>query len=242
MRHGRWHGHLLLKGLRTKHAAIAVLLSTTALLAGCPMKETVGSDTPPAAFGTLQTRTGCPQLSGVYAWPPVEGRAFGYRENGSRAEGYTGGFLLLAMGPDALLWILPPDAKARRVTLKGRVPGPGFDALLRQHPDGWEPKFHGFDCSQGWMRLARDYNTGIQTAGGGTEEARLTTTEDGALLVGQKVVMPQPAATVGWGDVTFFSIPRGDRIVWTWAKLARAGASGDAFPADAVLRSLPKHR
>ncbi|MFO1317164.1 MAG: hypothetical protein U1F58_16345 [Burkholderiales bacterium] len=220
-------------------ATVSALACAVAAFTGCGSDAVTGSPDLPAAFGALKDGHGCPDLAGLYAWPPSEGKAFGYRADGQPEPGYRGGFLGLPVRDDAEVWIAEMPEGAGRLSLHSR--------LARASPAGgsaseWTTKEPAISCGRGWARLHRDVVASANPNGDIRTEAKITVLADGALAVGQMSTVPQAPYALAIGGFEFFGVARPDRTFWSWAKLARIGDTGEETMPVAVRPAEPAPR
>lgn len=223
--------------------AFAVLLFAAAL-GGCTFKdEVIGSPEMPASFGkTDKPWLGCPDLGGLYTWPPTEGHAFGYLSNGRKDK--FGSFLELPLHPEAQIWVQGPGRKAaHEVALRSRMINRDPRLRIRSLTEEWGYRLvSDYKCSSGVVIFpeqeltqpgAPEWYGGKNVAAG----ARLSLLADGSLAVGQWVRVSGRTGSVGWGGQSWFTYPMPDRVKWYWTRLARIGPTGaNVPPDDAALR------
>ena len=212
-------------------------------LAGCGPGpgEVTGSPDLPLHFGRLKDPRGCPDLAGLYAWPPSDGSAFGYRADGEPEQGYRGGFLGLPVRGEAQVWIAEPAEGTGRLALHSRLaaaPPSGASASASE----WAERSPRFDCAHGWARVHRELVVAGSPHGDVRMEAKLGVLTDGALAVGQMAAVPQAPFAVAVSGFEFFSVARPERTVWSWTKLARIGDTGVDTPAEAPVAIEPAPR
>lgn len=213
--------------VKVRRVLVCALACAVVALAGCGSGDVTGSPDLPAAFGPVKGGHGCPELAGLYAWPPVEGRAFGYLADGQPEQGHRGGFLGLPVRDDAQVWIAEVPDGAGRLSLHSRLADPASQARATQPAPEWTTKEPRYDCGRGWARVHREIVNTANPLGDVHVEAKLTVLADGALAVGQMATVPQASFALAVSGFEIFSIARPDRTVWSWAKLARIGDTGD---------------
>lgn len=222
-------------------AIVLILLASTQLLA-CRGEEIRGTPDPPPAFGQIERPWfGCPDLSGLYAWPADAGQPFGYRRDG-KAEDFSD-FLGLPRYPQAQIWIEGP-ATAHALVLRTRLINRNPRLQIRSLTSQWSR--HQFDsgdyrCHNGAVILAeRDLDEQKARAWSSHRVrigAQLLRLEDGSLAVGQSLREWGRVTPFGWGDRSFFHLKAPDRVSWYWSRLRRLGPTGEGLPPDdAALR------
>lgn len=228
---------------RPAWCALGVLI----LCAGCSGDEpvVVGSESPPASFGATEaTFLGCAPVTGLYAWPPVDGEA----DDGRLPR--LGGPPLPQLMPTELplfnhaqLWIDDRNGLRLASRMVNRDPKLRIGALTEQ----WG--FHelsNLDCDGGrWQWSAPPADELSRRAG--VERARLADT--GAESMSSGLVLQHMAdgrlAIGQWQRLRFRASGRNgppaagesrldppDRIEWRWSLLARLGDTGEGVPPD----------
>lgn len=213
-------------------------LAGAGALAGCGQVE--GRDTPPPEFGAFDKPWfGCPEVAGVYVWPPVEGQTFEEdRRPNAAASREVVGVVVYPRGRFGL-------------RLKGR--GAPFTAVFKEwHSDTSEPRLSDsgwgyaewgateWACTRGYLetdeallkpptRLSTPspYPAEDNPRADGrrtTVAWRLTRLADGALALGMRTHATGCKESVsGWGGQSMGEVSAPDRTTWQWAKLTRVG-------------------
>ncbi len=219
-------------------------LGTAGLLTGCLLQDVTSASRPPESFGKTQRGWHCPDVSGLYAWPPADGKAFGYNKSGGFDPHYRGGFLGLNIRGEARLWLSGPAGDGQPLVLRSRLINRAPELRMGRDTTEWQERQPHFNCRFGWVRLQADFvqGAGAYSSGEIREEVKMTLLRDGSLAVGQKVTIPRAAQPIGWGDVRFFSVPQSDRVVWNWSKFKRIGDSGAGLPPEDANLQREKRR
>lgn len=218
---------------RVKMSAVAVTASLW--LVGC--SQTSGSSTPPASLGPLgKPLIGCPEIAGVYVWPPADGRV--YAED-RRSHGFAsrkvvgvnvypyGRFGVRMTGRGSPLWAVfkerSPDSDAPEPRLKD--PGWGY------HEWG-APEWR---CTFGYLETDEvDFEAPTPLPGSGrspdgAEAAhghktsvlwRMTRLADGSLALGlREHITGGKQSLFSWGDQSAGTVTEADQDVWHWSRL-----------------------
>jgi len=225
-------------------AALPILLLVSAL-GGCVGKdEIVGSPEMPAGWGrTVSPLLGCPDLAGLYAWPPAAGHPFGYLP--SLRKDKFGSFLELPLYREAHIWAEGPGRKAaHELTLRTRMINRDPRVRIAPLTTEWGYRiFSDYACKGGAVVLPEEElpQPGAPEWFGGTKVtvgARLALLADGSLAVGQWVRASGRTSSFGWGEQSWFTYRIEDRVWWYWTRLAKVGTTGAKLPPDdAALRT-----
>jgi hypothetical protein len=220
---------------------VCTVLLLAVALAGCTFNdEVIGSPEMPDSYGRIdQPVLGCPDLGGLYAWPPAEGHPFGYLPNLRRDK--FGSFLDLPLYREAHVWAEGPGRKAaHEFTLRTRMINRDSRVHISALTGEWSYRvFSGYSCKGGAVVIpeeelpqlnAPEWFGGKKVAAG----ARLARLADGSLAVGQWVRVSGRTGAVGWGNQTWFTYRIADRVYWYWTRLARVGATGAGLPPEDV--------
>jgi hypothetical protein len=210
-------------------AALAVALL---VLAACkPAAEVTGSPEPPDSFGKVATAArGCPDVSGVYAWPFVAGPAQGFNEDGGyRRNGYAE-FFGLTMPEQGELEIRPlANRKGQGLHFIARP----IEKPISRTPQRVQPPTHQrfgderIHCKGGWV-MVEEYD--LPQAGARAEYgpkvrvgAKLAPLANGDLAIGQWLrVTERKASWFTWGEQSVGDRRLADRIEWFWSRYQRS--------------------
>lgn len=223
--------------------ALTALLFAAAL-GGCTFKDEVtGSPEVPDSYGRIDKPVlGCPDLGGLYAWPPADGHPFGYLP--SLRKDKFGSFFDLPLYREAHVWADGPGRKAaHEFTLRTRMINRDPRVRITSLTAEWSYRiFSDYSCTGGVIVTpeeellqpgAPEWFGGKKVAVGG----RFARMKDGSLAVGQWVRVSGRTGSFGWGGQTWFTYRVADRVKWYWTRLARVGATGAGLPPDdAALR------
>lgn len=217
-----------------------------ALLAGCsghePAEVVVGSDSPPSGFGEVDASlSGCASVSGLYAWPPIEGVADeGRSPNDDPPRRRVLVPTSLALYPEAQLWI--DDHRVFRLSARrvNRDPNLGIstewgytelsDVACNDGRWTWQaPDDNLTEWSmRGNIVKARLDDTGAESIAGGLHLQRMA---DGSLALGQWERMrfraPGRQGPPAAGESP---LDPPARITWHWSLLERTGDTGEGVP------------
>lgn len=221
-------------------------------LAGCirPSDTVMGSATMPVDFGpTAGSLFGCAVVTGLYAWPPVQGEANdGVPRN---VQGPRGPMLVPVGTPlyrEAQLWIAKVgsvgtiDVRSRMVN---RDPNLRIGSLTR----GWsqaEVSGSKLDCDDGaWTYVAAPAQEGDARANYenillrdyGAERVelgiRLQALENGDLALGQFTRLAFRAdGRNGPPAAGESALDPPNTVIWSWSRVSRLGDTGDGVPPD----------
>ena len=195
-------------------------------LAGCGGKTT-GSSSPPASFGALaKPLIGCPDIAGVYAWPPVDGFSYHQANRGGYVDPQKvvgvnvyprGHFGIRLNGRGSPMTALFKSARSN-------APTPRLSDREWSYSEWGALQWH---CSFGYVETDE---VETEPSRGDAEPAdpsdkhtvlwRLTRLADGSLALGRRSYRPggqQPLFS--WSDKSVGSMPAPDRTAWTWSKL-----------------------
>lgn len=210
---------------------MATALLTVCSLEGCGGKEVIGSETMPKEFGDIASHwLSCTNVSGLYAWPPIQGNAY-VPYKSSKPQYYLSVPVYDSGYADAQLWLQGRDKTSSHIVVRSRmvIKEPRYrNGLSKQ----WAYMEYTHDCKGGWAVLPdlpfgtpdEHYGFAAQQLKMGGKIARL---QDGGLAVGQKLtVAGRGTHTIGWGDTPFFSFNLPDRELWYWSKLQRVADTG----------------
>jgi hypothetical protein len=197
---------------------------------GCA--EVSGSPEPPASFGETQVPLfGCPEVEGVYAWPPDAGE---YSARiASNVEPWAGGRPVRVGREPRQVWVELDDAD--RIAVRSRIINrdPRIRTVLARQWAYTEYDTNEYRCSDGAIVVAPvPMDTGEDFGGKGIRRGfRLFALDDGALAVGiQTVAYGLQGSLFAWGGKSYGSYDLPDKTYWSWSRLARLGP-GDREPA-----------
>lgn len=225
------HSHPSAPRLRRATGAALLALSCLALPACGP--EVRGSPQPPPSFGPVQSVWwGCPNLQGVYTWPPVAESA-GSAVAATRRPPTTGELPFYAMGAEMQVWLRQEHGEA---TLRTRAINRARNvrnSMARQ----WSLITYGpaqAHCASNMLDLepaqSPDSGGGSDKSGHAVLGYRLALLKDGALAVGTRRFVPGGKGSYfSWGGQSYGSYDLPDGEAWSWVKLARSGP-GDREP------------
>lgn len=176
--------------------------------------------------------SGCPDVTGVYAWPFIEGRAQGFDERGIYARNGAAEFFGLTL----------PDRGEVEIRALSNRKGQGLHFIARQAEEapqrGWapvrrQPPTHQrflderIHCANGWLVVdeyplpdvkAREQHGSTVRVG-----AKLAPLADGGLAIGQWLrVTDLHGSLFRWGDVSVGSVRQPDRVEWSWSRYQRS--------------------
>ncbi|MCC7184490.1 MAG: hypothetical protein IT509_13125 [Rhodocyclaceae bacterium] len=225
----------------TRLVHLALLAVLAAAIGGCSEEQVKGSPNMPADFGQVpRIWLGCPDLSGLYAWPPVQGSTIQYSIHGrpSHQNGGTLEPLKAPVYPQAQVWISGPrDREPIELRTRPVIPDTGAAAAPAR---AWhQGKLVRYACEGNWLVFEGDEQTHpVATAYfGGTmvrHGMRLARLKDGSLAIGQWLRVSGGRGGVRWGDTTLVEGPLPDRVTWNWSRLQKIGDTGKDAPADAA--------
>jgi hypothetical protein len=218
---------------------LTTLVGLALVLAGC-RAEVVGPPAPPAEFGDHDRPLfGCPELEGVYRWPPVAGEYAGGAMASNR-EPWAGGTPVPVGRGEMQIWVSDDDGlvsvRSRRINRAANV----HDRLARE----WsyvEYAAGEYRCADGMLQVEpmeipaeEDYGgTGLRR---GFRLARLA---DGALAVDiETVAFGRTESLFTWADSSAGTIALPDKTFHAWSKLERMGP-GDVEPAPIDAGAAP---
>jgi len=206
--------------VRAPRLSGALLLLFLAL-GGCkPSDQVTGSADPPASFGALaKTVSGCPPLTGTYAWPPVEGAPQGFDDGGIPAVAKHPDFFGIRSQWEGTLHIeLSPDKGKRSLrieSLPGRVI---WKRYLEEH----------YRCKGRWLEIAPFEHPSLelhQEHGLPVYlEVKLAALANGDLAIGQALRRDGGKRSLfPWGDSGSRGawIPEADTVQWFWSRYRR---------------------
>lgn len=207
-------------------------LLATALLSACT-KLPPAPDTMPDSYGKVQkVWLGCPDFTGLYAWPPVDHPAPEVRVTGRHAT--SAKFLDLPVYAEAQIWVNGPskdthDALEVRTRMVNRDPRLRI-ASLTAH---WSYLLRSYRCDGSWAAWEDPPDETHRYVRTG----RMALLEDGSLAVGQAARETHVKLPLfSWGGQSYGSVPGPDRIRTGWLRLRRIGPTGkDLPPVDAAL-------
>lgn len=212
--------------------SLACIVLPLVLLAGCSGDDVHGTPTPPESFGAQDTAFfGCPDMQGMYAWPPEAGEfANGIGRN---EQPWAGGKPVpIGRGP-MQVWLLE---EGQRTTLLSRDrPADGNTNPAPRRAWGYS-EHYGMACRDDMLEgeeieIGRDPEYGCAGMRRGFRLARL---EDGALAVGIRTTAHGCRGSVTvWGDTSVGDMETRDRVFWHWSKLRRiADATAPETPGN----------
>lgn len=213
----------------TFRALWAAVLAAVAL-AGCKGADRVtGSPEPPPTFAKRASASGCPDVTGTYRWPFVEGQAQGFNADGSYMPRGQADFFSLLMGETGELEIR--EAKRQKgglqfISRPAEPPG----GLGRRPPKPNHFSFVGpsISCGKGWVVIEEREHPALEAreSGGPTKVgAKLAVLEDGSLAIGQwRRLYGRSDAIFGWGGQSVARLPVADDVTWYWSRYQRLPA------------------
>jgi len=216
-------------------AAAAAALVLTLALSGCADAGR-GSSAPPEAFGAVsRTFFGCPDIQGIYAWPPQQG-AYSRGLLSERQRPNDVGFPVPIHGTTAQLWITQNRGGIVFRSRSGGRARSGGPSVLQ----AWSTAELGraqYSCSRGGLevvleKMPDDARLKAEYAGSSVRRSyRIVAMKDGSLAIGLKAeVSGRNQSIFSWGGQSYGSMLDADVIHWQWMRLARTGA-GQTEPA-----------
>jgi hypothetical protein len=213
------------------------------VLAGCgkPADQVTGFPEPPESFGKVATATfGCPDVTGVYAWPFVEGQAQGFEKNGrERAHAYPEffGLTLPDRGEIEILKLANRKGQGlhfvvRQIADAPRRGGPGVRRTRDNHQRFLDSRIK---CQGGWlvveeyghpeMRAPEEYGSTTRVG------AKLAPLANGDLAIGQWLrVTDLSGSLFQWGDSRAGTVKHPDRVQWYWSRYERSKSGAGPLP------------
>jgi hypothetical protein len=204
-------------------------------LAACG--RTSGSSTPPASLGSLdKPLIGCPDIAGVYVWPPVDGHVFA---DDRRPHGFAsrrvvgvnvypyGRFGIRMAGRGSPLTAVFRERSPESDAPEPRLNGPGWGYHEWGAPE-WR-------CSFGYLETDEvDFEAPTPLPGSGpsphgAESAhgrrtsvlwRMTRLADGSLALGMREhITGGKQSLFSWGDQSAGTVTEADHDEWHWSRL-----------------------
>jgi hypothetical protein len=208
--------------MRTLHRLLVVIFLPAALLAGCGGENVHGSSSPPEEFGAQATAWfGCPDMQGMYAWPPEMGE---YANGIATNKQPWPGAVPVPIGRGAMqVWVLE-EGQRLTVLSRNRPADGNTDPGLRR---AWGYSEHDGLACRSDMRDADDEEIadveGFRCEGV-RRGFRLARMEDGALAVGIRTTAHGcRESVISWGDASAGNVKVADKVYWKWSKLRRIG-------------------
>ena len=224
-----------------------IVLVGVVAFAACSRERVNGSPHPPASFGKVERNwLGCADLSGLYAWPPVQGEMRSVSLAGEKFR--TGSSLEPIKAPmlsgEAQIWVSGATGGRSLVVQSRRA---SADLIARgELPTQWnrdEIARVSLSCSGAWIALdgativdKPDSRNHRETSSEGLRMARL---KDGSLAVGQWVRYSGRRDSINIFGAELAEFAVGDVVSWSWARLARVSDSGKV-ETTAVKPAPPK--
>jgi hypothetical protein len=207
---------------------LCMLLIALALV-GCKGADRVtGSPEPPASFGKRAKKSGCPDVSGRYRWPFIEGQAQGYDPDGSYQPRGHAAFFSLLMGEAGELEIRPVSRhQGEGLQFISRPSGPpGGLGRRPPKPNHFSYFGAGFSCVNGWAVVEEHEHPSMEAReefGGPTRVgARLAVLEDGSLVIGQwRRIYGRTSSILSLGGQSIGRLPVPDDVTWYWSRYQR---------------------
>jgi hypothetical protein len=203
----------------------ALILAIAPLFAGCGGEALIEAQVPSEFPAPVERWRGCPEVSGLYAWPPAQGRArvslIEPPAPGPRLDDLEP--LVAPLHTESQVWV---DASEQTpgLVVRTRMVNRDPNYLNRRLTTEWSYHELGrsdLGCDGTWLEFATDVTDPAVVAHYGTPSlaagVRFARLPDGGLLIGQWLRIDQ-------------------RIEWHWSRLARVADTGrDAPPVDASL-------
>jgi len=195
-------------------------------------------DSMPPSYGEFgRASAGCPDLTGLYAWPPLD-----HPRPAVPATGQYGGgaptFLGQRVHTEAQIWINGPSAASQRAL------------EVRTRMINRDPRYRVGSLSQEWSFGTITYHCEgrwavwdkLTSDGEYQHSGRMALLADGSLAVGQAArAGGQRGPIFSWGGQTYGDVALPDKVGVGWARLKRIAPTGKDVPADdAYLRRRAK--
>ena len=203
-------------------------------LAGCTRDKVNGSADPPASFGKVERNLlGCADLSGLYAWPPVEGATRSLSLTNEKLG--AGGTLLpikVSLSNQAQIW-LSGAIEGRALLVRTRYANAELIARGALS-DNWSSTAISrllLSCKGAWISMdgetiVNDSADRSGRRGSSSEGLKMARLHDGSLAVGQWVRYSGRRNSIDIFGAELANFPAADVVSWDWARLARVGDSG----------------
>lgn len=212
-----------------------ILLIAIVGMGGCTREKVNGSSEPPASFGKVERNAlGCADISGLYAWPPVQGET---RSLSLTNEKFMSGGSLqpikVSLSNPGQIW-LSGATGGKALVVRTRYASADLIARgeLTQHWSRADISRLSISCRGKWITMDGETIVGDSSDKSGRQESsseglKMARLRDGSLAFGQWVRYSGRRDSINIFGAELANFRVGDIVSWNWARLSRVADSGN---------------